>query len=268
MYDVLVFSVVQRALTDRTRHHSKAQPYSPKHASALLCPVFQDVINEAVGKASQEDEEAPGASKDDEDDGASDASSVLGLDGDAAPAPPKRRQSGKGPGSPARPSFGKAKPSKKGGNPPSSPAKVPLDQAQKALDLLKAVDAASVWKGALRDSDVNTRLKKMADALKLLEEASAACDGSPMQSKLTELIDAGNAAIAMVPKIQDVLGKLRSTKKVKALLEDQEFTDQMTDVISGPSMDPETFQSVMTTVASKAAAEAFEFPLQFLCVNG
>ena len=86
-------------------------------------------------------------------------------------------------------SFGKAKPSKKGGNPPSSPAKVPLDQAQKALDLLKAVDA-----------------------------------------------------------------------------EDEEFTDQMTDVISGPSMDPETFQSVMTTVASKAAAEAFEFPLQFpLC---
>ena len=185
---VLVFSVVQRALTDRTRHHGK---YSPRHASALLCPVFQDVINEAVGKASQEDEETLGATKDDEEDGASDASSVLGLDGVASPAPPKRRQSGKGPGSPARPSFGKAKPSKKGGNPPSSPAKVPLDQAQKALDLLKAVDA-----------------------------------------------------------------------------EDEEFTDQMTDVISGPSMDPETFQSVMTTVASKAAAEAFEFPLQFLCVIG
>ena len=64
--------------------------------------------------------------------------------------------------------------------PPSLPQ---LDACQHAFNELKQVDAASLWKGALRDSDAQNRLQKLIDAVTALEQAMLAIpEESPLNS--------------------------------------------------------------------------------------
>ena len=70
--------------------------------------------------------------------------------------------------------------------------------------------------------------------------------------------------MARVPIMKDVLGKIRSGKNLKDLLQAVEFSDELTRTIQDPSMDPETLSSILLSMATKGAQEARR-PCQLFC---
>ncbi|OLQ14908.1 hypothetical protein AK812_SmicGene907 [Symbiodinium microadriaticum] len=208
----------------------------------------------------------------DENSADSDGSSVLGLGGDA-PTPPRRCHPNKSAPSAVGGSNTKdgkdAKPEKEAkeaaGKLPTrrksqqgSPAQpqVPLEPAQKALQLLKGVSLAALWKGNLRDADVESRVKKMGDALAPLEEAAVALQPGPQATKVQSVIEQSSKLLEEIPILKDVIVKLRCGKKMQSLLEQDEFGDSLTVALQSQAMDPETLADILKSISKSVLQQA------------
>ena len=201
-----------------------------------------------------------------EEDGNSDASSVLGFGGDDSPVAPKRRASGKTkPESSARtptPKKAAEKATEKAAEKAAAkkgavPAPGPLDAAKKTMALLQQVDALSIWKGGLREADIAGRVKKASEALIALEKSTVSMDdGSQLLNNAMALSSELRDLVRLMPTMQQVLGKLRSAKKVSPLLHNAEFCEELVEVWQHCVMDADTLTAILTLLPPKLLHEA------------
>ena len=230
---------------------------------------FQEEIN-----ASKEDpdEESGGPQNDEGDEVASSASSVLGLAEEA----PTRRVSSKRPVNAtvsAKPTNVKpankavqnaaASPGKQPGqeeNPDVSPevgkANKALEPVRKALEPAKQIVPSTLWKGSLKDADVSSRLKKLADAAAQLEMVCESSSGphAHVNVKGAPLLAEAAALLDNLPTVCDAIKVLRTNKKpIDGLLKNPEFAESFTAALQWDEMDPDTFASILLAVGNKAA---------------
>ena len=196
-----------------------------------------------------------------EEDGNSDASSVLGFGGDDSPVAPKRRASGKTkPESSARaptPKKAAEKATEKAAEKAAAKKPGPLDAAKKTMALLQQVDALSIWKGGLREADIAGRVKKASEALIALEKSTVSMDdGSQLLNDAMALSSELRDLVRFVPTMQQVLGKLRSAKKVSPLLHNAEFCEELVEVLQHSVMDTDTLTAILTLLPPKLLHEA------------
>ena len=220
---------------------------------------------------SEEDGEANGAHD-------SDKSSEFGfgLDEPAA-TPPKRRLSGKS--KPSQSKNQKPEKSEKPEKPEKSekqekPEKSEKqekpeksrkssnqssqDSAHKVLkDAVKFVQehysVASLFKGGVRQGDFDNRLKKVNDSVQALLHTM---DDVPEESPMKPTLELALCYVEELPRMHEWLGQLRTTKKLRALLEDEDTCHEIEKVFTNQLMDPETLSLVLNAVTSKLVAEA------------
>ena len=219
--------------------------------------VLQEEID-AVTKTAGEDEEPCLGSADGDGDDASSTSSVLGL----APKCRVKTKSRPAPKSEAvkpraKAASPKAKERKPAATPPPSFVRS-LEATQSAVKQLGMIDATCLWRGAMRESEITSRMKKATDAVAELQQIAAAKpDEGGLASEAARLAEETERRVADISLFTDTVGKVKSAKqKLTGLLQDQSFADKFTKALKTESIDADTLSSVLQAVATKIANEA------------
>ena len=127
-----------------------------------------------------------------------------------------------------------------------------LGNLKKATQAVKALDPSLIWKGAVKDPEIQARFKKAADLSSALEkEAVSLEEGSETAQAVRTALNEATEAVNNAQIVYDVLGKLRGIKQVQ----DAEFAAELTKALQAPAMDADTLAAIRSYLGSKVAAE-------------
>ncbi|CAE7254075.1 unnamed protein product, partial [Symbiodinium sp. KB8] len=207
-----------------------------KNAAQLAVEVNDEdeVAATKAGQSMDDDPTQKGERQAEDDDESS--SSQFGL------AAPKAR---------VRTKTKQSKPSSESGLKGSS-KKLPTGSPLKPMAAVKALDPSLIWKGAVKDPEIQARFKKAADLSSALEkEAVSLEEGSETAQAVRTALNEATEAVNNAQIVYDVLGKLRGIKQVQ----DAEFAAELTKALQAPAMDADTLAAIRSYLGSKVAAE-------------
>ena len=212
-------------------------------------------MSAAVGAEEESDDEEKGKGDQPADDD-SDASSAFGLDTDtkASASNKKKESKGKTPKSPK---------GEKAGAPEKATAKAEgkalekanglLEQATKLMGALAPVTCAAIWKGAFKDADISSKLKKLTQAGGTLSQQASTIETQETKNEMEGMASRIEKRVGEVSLIQDVLGQFRNVKQnqMVPLLKDTDLRDKLVNVCG--LMDAETLSSFLLHLAAKTS---------------
>ena len=130
------------------------------------------------------------------------------------------------------------------------PASV-LASAHASLQGLEQASPMALWKSAIKDSDLQSRLKKGGAAIGEVQQFQAALpEDSPKREDCAKVLGSLAAAIDSAPLCQEVFGKLRGKKAMEALA-DPSFHAELSRVLKLSTIDIDTVHGIIMHIGSK-----------------
>ena len=229
-------------------------------------------VQAELAAALKGEESDSNANKSDDEDSASSASSFFGLDAETAaprkritgkkadPSPPNKDSANAGNRKDRRRSEGGGAGGSKDKDKNTSASASVFANAKASLTQLQQVNAAAIWKGSVKESELQAKLKKGAQSItELTQHQGTLQDGAPELADCGRFAEQLAALVDSLPPFLEVVKKLRSKGCVDHL-KDRQFQADLAQSLKSLhiGMNAETLSNILTSVGTKLL-EALKF---------